>query len=350
MPLLPLVIVNPASAGNSTGGSWPRMASDLATHFGAFNCAFTEKAGDGKGLAARAAQEGRRLIIACGGDGTISEVANGILESGCKAELGILPSGTGGDFRRSLKVPARTADAARALRTGRARLMDVGRVTYLNHEGQEVSRYFLGVASFGMSTDIIERVKEKGSPKLRGARTGGRLKGKLSFAVATVQSTLSSPTASVFVQLDDRRERRLCVSNLCVANARYFGGGMKVAPDALLDDGLFDIITINEMGALKIIANAHKLYRGTHLEMEQVQQTRARIVTARPARKNEEVMIEIDGELPGRLPATFEIQPRALSVRILPGAPDAGARPTNTELTVICAEAVSDEFVPSVAV
>ena len=319
MSLLPLVIVNPAAAGNSTRGSWPAMASELATHFGAFNCAFTERAGDGKLLAARASQEGRRLIIACGGDGTISEVANGILESGCEVELGILPSGTGGDFRRSLGIPSRTADAARYLRTGRTRRIDVGRVTYLNQEGAEETRYFLGVASFGMSTDIIERVKKGGSRRLPGARSGW-LNGKLSFAAATVQSTLSSPATGVVVQLDEGQERRLTVSNLCVANARYFGGGMKVAPLAMLDDGQFDVITIGDLGTLKILANAHKLYRGTHLEMEQVHQTHARVVAARPARKNEKVMIEIDGELPGRLPARFEILPRALRVRCPKGS------------------------------
>jgi diacylglycerol kinase family enzyme len=123
------------------------------------------------------------------------------------------------------------------------------------------------------------------------------------------------PETTVFVQLDDHCERRLSVSNLCVANARYFGGGMKVAPEALLDDGFFDVVIIGDLGALKILANAHKLYRGTHLEMEQVRQSRARIVSVRPARKDEEVLIEVDGELPGRLPATFEIRPRALRVR-----------------------------------
>jgi YegS/Rv2252/BmrU family lipid kinase len=290
------------------------MASELARHFGAFNCAFTEEPGDGRRLAALGAEEGRRLIIACGGDGTVSEVANGILESGRDAELGVLPSGTGGDFRRSLQIPARTADAARLLLRGRARLMDVGRATYINHEGAEVSRYFLGVASFGMSTDIIRRVKDDGSRWLPGA-SSGRLGGKLSFAAATVRSTLSSTETNVFVRLDDSTERRLAVSNLCVANARYFGGGMKVAPDATLDDGRFDVITIGDMGALKILTNAHKLYRGTHLRMEQVHQTHARAVAARPARPNEEVLIELDGELPGRLPATFEVLPRALRVR-----------------------------------
>jgi diacylglycerol kinase (ATP) len=306
MSLLPLVIVNPASAGNSTRGSWPAMASDLAMHFGAFNCVFTAEAGDGRRLASRGAVEGRRLIIACGGDGTISEVANGILESGHDVELGILPSGTGGDFRRTLDIPTRTADAARYLRTGRARWIDVGRARYLNHKGKEESRYFLGVASFGMSTSIIERVK---------GSSANWLTGKLSFALAGARTTLSLPQTNVVVQLDDERERRLTVSNFCIANARYFGGGMKVAPDALLDDGQFDVVSINDLGALKILTNAHKLYRGTHLEMEEVHQARARIVTARAARKGEEVAIEIDGELPGRLPARFEILPRALRVR-----------------------------------
>jgi YegS/Rv2252/BmrU family lipid kinase len=314
MTLLPLVIVNPASAGNSTLGSWPAMASDLATHFGAFNCAFTERPGDGRRLAEQGAKEGRHLIIACGGDGTISEVANGILESGCDVELGILPSGTGGDFRRTLNIPTRAADAARTLRNGRTRRIDVGRATYLNHEGVEENRYFLGVASLGMSTHIIERVKDGGSRWLPATRSGW-LGGKLSFALSTAQTTLASPKTAVVVQLDEGREQRLTVSNLCVANARYFGGGMKVAPDAKLDDGQFDVITINDLGALKILTNAHKLYRGTHLEMEEVYQAHARVVVARPARKDETVAIEIDGELPGRLPATFEILPKALRLR-----------------------------------
>jgi YegS/Rv2252/BmrU family lipid kinase len=302
MTFLPLIIVNPASAGSSTRSSWPAMASDLATHFGAFNCAFTERPGDGRRLAERGAKEGRYLIIACGGDGTISEVANGILESGCDVELGILPSGTGGDFRRTLNIPTR------------ARRIDVGRATYLNHEGVEETRYFLGVASVGMSTHIIGRVKDNGSRWLPATRSGW-LGGKLSFAVATAQTTLASPKTAVVAQLDDGREQRLTISNLCIANARYFGGGMKVAPDALLDDGQFDVITINDLGALKILTNAHKLYRGTHLEMEEVYQALAKVVTARPARKDETVAIEIDGELPGRLPATFEILPKALRVR-----------------------------------
>src|ERR1051326_7944148 len=131
----PLVIVNPSSASGSTGQAWPGVASDLRSEFGSFQTAFTKVRGDAASIAADAARKGVKFIIACGGDGTISEVANGILSSGKDAELGILPSGTGGDFRRTLEIPARTRDAARILRTGRTARIDVGRVSYVDNHG-----------------------------------------------------------------------------------------------------------------------------------------------------------------------------------------------------------------------
>ncbi|HYE64938.1 MAG TPA: diacylglycerol kinase family protein [Pyrinomonadaceae bacterium] len=312
--MLPLVIVNPSSAGGATRQCWPGLASDLRTHFGPFNCSFTEKPGDGRLLAARGAREGRRLIIACGGDGTISEVANGILESGEDVELGVLPSGTGGDFRRTLGIPARTSSAARVLRTGRSRRMDVGRVSYLNGLGERESRYFLGVASFGMSGDVIERVKANGLKGLPKASPRW-LSGRLSYALAAFQTTLSLINTEVWIRLDDGPERRLTVANLCVANARYFGGGMKIAPKAKLNDGRFDVVTIGDLSALEILANAPQLYLGTHLGMQQVHHTHAERIVARPVETDEEVALEADGELVGHLPATFETLPRALRVR-----------------------------------
>ena len=125
---MPVVIVNPSSAGGTTGEAWPQIASDLRSHFGPFRVLFTKHRGDASVLANEAARKGAKFVIACGGDGTISEVANGILSSGKDAELGILPSGTGGDFRRTLEIPSRTRDAARILRTGRNARIDVGRV------------------------------------------------------------------------------------------------------------------------------------------------------------------------------------------------------------------------------
>ena len=310
----PIVIINPQSAGGATRDAWPKIASDLNQQFGAFKPIFTSSPGEGVQLAADAARKGAKLIIACGGDGTISEVANGILSSGTNAELGILPSGTGGDFRRTLKIPSRTTEAAKILRTGRTRLLDVGSVTLTNESGEHDTRYFLGVASFGMSADVIGRVKEAGDSG-RVAKLPKWLSGRLSFGLAMAETAVKSKPTRVAVQLDDDVERHLTVANLCIANARYFGGGMKIAPDAKLDDGKFDVICIGDIGAARILANAPRLYLGAHLGIPEVGHLLANKVTARPVDMDQRIEIEIDGELPGYLPATFQILPKSLHVR-----------------------------------
>src|SRR5436190_12571761 len=139
---LPLVIVNPKSASGSTRDKWSQTASDLRAHFGPFNVAFTKGPGDGIDLAQHAAESGRQFIIACGGDGTINEIANGILRSGEDVELGVLPSGTGGDFRRTLGMPLNNRAAATALRDGPTLTIDVGKAVFQDHDGREVSRFF----------------------------------------------------------------------------------------------------------------------------------------------------------------------------------------------------------------
>ena len=295
-----VVIVNPSSAGGSTGEAWPQIASDLRSHFGSFRAVFTKHRGDAAALASEAARKGAKFIIACGGDGTISEVANGILSSGKDAELGILPSGTGGDFRRTLEIPSRTRDAARILRTGRSARIDVGRVSYSDHNGNDATRYFVGVASCGMSTKVIERVKTD----------------EVSFVSALLKTAMRNEPVRLLVQLDDSHERHLVVSNLCIANARYFGGGMKIAPDAKLTDGKLDIVSIGDLSAMKIFTSAPRVYTGSHLSMPEVSHALARKITVRASDRNVEVALEVDGELPGKLPATFQIVPEALRVRV----------------------------------
>ena len=295
-----VVIVNPSSASGSTGEAWPQIASDLRSQFGAFRVLFTKKRGDAAALATEAARKGAKFIIACGGDGTISEVANGILSSGKDAELGILPSGTGGDFRRTLEIPSQSREAARILSMGRTVKIDVGRVSFVDHKGNEAMRYFVGVASCGMSTQVIERVKKE----------------KISFAASLLQAAVRTDPTRLAVQLDDSHERHLTVLNLCIANARYFGGGMKIAPDAKVTDGKFDVVGIGDLSALKIFTSAPRVYMGSHLSMPEVSHALARKVTVRAANRAVEVALEIDGELPGKLPATFQIIPEALRMRV----------------------------------
>jgi YegS/Rv2252/BmrU family lipid kinase len=312
---LPLVIVNPASADGATREDWPKFASDLRTHFGPFGVAFTEGIGHARLLSAEAAKQGTKLIIACGGDGTISEVANGIIESNKEAELGILPAGTGSDFRRSLRMPKNTAAAARALRDGRTRLVDVARVTFVNDGGERETRFCVNVASFGMSTEVLTRTASGESKKWIPGFAPRKLGSKLSYAAATVQTTLAASPIEVHVQLDDEPERRLRVAEFCVANARFYGGAMKIAPDAKLDDGWLDVVSIGDASAFRILSNAPRLYFGAHLRMDEVNHALAKQIVARPVRKDEHVAIEIDGEVVGRLPATFQVVSRALRVR-----------------------------------
>jgi diacylglycerol kinase (ATP) len=310
---LPLVIVNPRSAGGATRGNWSGTAADLRSHFGAFSAAFTRHQGHAAELAHQAANAGRRLIIACGGDGTINEVANGILRSGKYAELGIMPSGTGGDFRRSLGIPTAGRDAAAALRTGTTKTIDVGKVTFLNFENERVSRYFLNVSSFGLASSIIERVK---SSKVFDWFPVESVRGRANFAFSTLQEVLGLDPLSIRVAFDGGEERSLQTINFCVANARYFGGGMMIAPEAKLTDGMLDVVNIGDIGTAKIIANAHTLYRGTHHHLAEVHGTLARRIEVSAADPSQEIRIETDGELPGMLPALYEVIPAALRVRV----------------------------------
>ena len=311
---LPLVVVNKTSAGGATGRAWPRLASELSAHFGPFAVAFTEHAGHAREIAEREASAGREFLIACGGDGTVSEVANGILASGADAELGLLPSGTGGDFRRSLRVPRRDADAAAALRTGRTVRIDAGRVEFSNPNGERESRFFVNVASCGMGGEVIRRVKQEG-PDWLPAALPHALGGRAAFAAAAARASLSYERPTISVRLDGRPERRLAITNFCVANARYFGGGMKIAPAAKLTDGRFDVVAVGDLNTPAILANSYKLYLGTHLGMREVAHALAARVSVR-APGAERILLEVDGELVGTLPADFEILPRALRVRV----------------------------------
>jgi diacylglycerol kinase (ATP) len=311
--MLPLIIVNPKSAGGSTRENWSALASDVRAHFGPFNVAFTKAAGDGVRLAKSAAESGREFIVACGGDGTINEVANGILESGKDVEFGVLPSGTGGDFRRSLGLPRSAREAARALRDGKTKRIDVGRVTFQSHAGETVSRYFLNVSSFGLAASIIERVKSNKALDwlpLRGVR------GRASFALSTLQEVVGLDAITIRVKIDEGEERPLQTVNFCVANARYFGGGMMIAPKAKLDDGKLDVVNIGDIRTAKILLNAYTLYNGTHLDLSEVKSSLARRIEVSPTDPASEIHLETDGELPGRLPAVFEVVPSAIKVRI----------------------------------
>lgn len=302
---LPLIIVNPASASGATGRSWPGLAAQISTYFGQFNCAFTKKAGDAKEIAANAASEGRKFIIACGGDGTISEVTNGILSVEANAELGILPSGSGGDFSKTINLPKRFADAALALAKGKSELIDVGQTTFLNTKLKEETRYFINVASFGMGGEVVKR--SESSSKIFG--------GTLAYAYATLAATFSYECPEIFLECDEKPAQKWAIATVVVGNGRYFGGGMKIAPKASLDDGLLDVIVIKELSKIAMLSNTHHLYAGTHLDLPYVATTKVKKLVAKPINPKTLVRLEMDGEYVGQLPATFELKAKKILIR-----------------------------------
>lgn len=310
---LPLVIVNPKSASGSTSDKWSQTASDLRAHFGPFQVAFTESQGHGIDLAEQAANNGRQFIIACGGDGTINEIANGILRSGKDVELGVLPSGTGGDFRRTLRMPLGNRDAAAALRNGKTQCIDVGKVSFYDLNGETVSRFFVNVSSFGLAASIIKRVK---SSKAFDWLPIDGVRGRANFAVSTLREVVELDPVTIRVRIDDGEEKTLRTINFCIANARYFGGGMMIAPEAKINDGFFDVVNIGDISTAKILLNAHTLYRGTHTDLKEVKSTLAQKVEVSSFDPSTEILLETDGELPGKLPSVYNLIPKALRVRV----------------------------------
>ncbi len=302
---LPFVIVNPRSGRGTTEQSWASVAGDVRKYLGPFECEFTRERSDGIRIAEAEAKKGRRLIVAAGGDGTISEVGNGILRAGADTELGILPRGTGGDFRRTLGIPNNAAKALQRIRDGAPRLMDAGRITHIGLDGQETSRYFVNTASFGMSGEVAGKANL--SSKLFG--------GTMTYFAATLKTIFSYDHPEIMLSMDDLPAVRLKVVTVCLANGPSFGGGMKIAPDAKLNDGLLDVVIIGDMKTMSMMMNSHKLYTGSFLSLDKVKLVRAKKVSATPVNGDAEVLLEVDGETPGRLPASFEILPLALKIR-----------------------------------
>jgi diacylglycerol kinase (ATP) len=304
-----VVIVNPSSAGGRTGRRWDELASLLRAAYGEFEDCYTEGPGDGTRLCRQALREGATTVVAVGGDGSINEVMNGFFGEdgrpiGDAAALGVIPLGTGGDFIRSIGVPRDPIAAARALAGAAPRRVDVGRVRYTDHQGATATRHFINVASFGIAGLVDKYVNESRKS----------MNGTLAFALATLRAGVTYSNTQVRVRTDEGEWRTGPIYNVSVANGRFFGGGMKVAPEARLDDGALELIRFGDMGLFDLLRDGMDLYSGRHVELAKVSTARVRTVEAEPA-DGAEVLLDVDGEQPGKLPARFEILPSAIALR-----------------------------------
>ena len=220
-----------------------------------------------------------------------------------RVELAVVHRGTGGDFVRTFEIPHKLEAALDVARGTTTRAVDLGRATYRTWEGAEETKWFANAASAGLSGAVAKRVNE----------TGKALGGKVSYAWSTVAVFTRWRNAQLTVEVGDEK-RSGSMYDVIVANGRYIGGGMKITPDAEPDDGAFDVLLIGDISKADLVRNLPKLYRGTHLphpKAEVLRGATASIDAAIP------LPVQLDGEQPGTTPATFEVVPRALRLRVL---------------------------------
>jgi YegS/Rv2252/BmrU family lipid kinase len=301
------VIVNPESAKGQTRKRWSQIKEGIRHVIKEFRYEFTEKPFQAIELARAAIKDGAELVIGVGGDGTMNEVANGFYEEqkiiNPEATLGIVPSGTGCDLTRSLNIPPKLKDALSVITQAPSNAMDVGRVAFLSNSGETQERLFLNVADFGVGGEVVRKVNQK------------RMERKTSSYVRCLISTMIQyKNKRVRIKVDGRELPRQEYLIGAVANGRIFGKGMKIAPQARLDDGLFDFVFVKSMKFLEFCLHGWKLMNGTHLSHPKISLIRSRKIEAKPE-ENETVLLELDGEQLGKLPATFEIIPQSLLIK-----------------------------------
>lgn len=301
-----LLIVNPASARGTTGKRWRRIESHLRELGLDFDAALTSEPAQAVHMARAAIQDGRPLVVACGGDGTVNEVANGFFDGEdpirTVTRMGVLPLGTGGDFRRTFGIPLRLEPAAAVLRAGRSRRIDAGRVSYRSEDGVPGSCHFVNIADAGIGGEVVHRVNH--GLKLLG--------GSVTFMLATVVSFARWRNKRMSVTVDGTTHE-IVGQQVVVANCQYFGGGMRMAPEAQPDDGLFDVILVGDVGPIENLRGLSRIRSGTHLEAGNPKLTLARgkrVEVTSPER----VRLDVDGEQPGLLPAVFEVVPGAIEL------------------------------------
>jgi YegS/Rv2252/BmrU family lipid kinase len=297
------VIINPAAGARSTFRKWPRI-SQLLKHIGlSFDYQYTEGVGHAIELAREAASNGYQKLVAVGGDGTVNEVANGILHvtSARETALGVISTGTGSDFARSVGIPRYYVSACSSLTSSRRLVIDVG-VVECQKNGKSIRRFFVNAAGVGFDAAVAGTTERL--PKHFG--------GTIPYLTGLFYTLSNYRNKPVVLRIGDSLEEARILS-LVVANGSYFSGGMKVAPEAGLTDNLLDVVVIGDIGKFDLMKSLPMVYKGTHGNHPKVTMAKA---TAVSTESSEPVLVHADGEVVGEGPASFWIMPGALSIVI----------------------------------
>ena len=297
------VIVNPVAGAGRTAKKWPQIMSLLKGIGLHFEHDITEAPGHAIELAKSAVGKGYRLVVSVGGDGTINEIVNGLHDAGSMADvmLGIISTGTGSDYIRTIGISPRHVEACQCFVSPRKITVDLGVVEYFDR-GQAVRRLFVNFAGLGFDAEVVKATTQR-----------FKYLGSLpSYLLGLLTTLVCYQNKRVTLKLDGQtEERKVCV--VLMGNGRYGGGGMLATPHADLMDGLLDVLIIDDLSKPDLLWSLPRVYRGTHLTHPKVTVKRAREVEILPT---EPMSLQADGELLGEIPARFGVIPAALNVII----------------------------------
>ncbi|MGB8223505.1 MAG: diacylglycerol kinase family protein [Polyangiales bacterium] len=303
-PSKTIVIANPMARHGFVGEHWPELSTQIRQALGPVDLQLTDCRGDGLRMGKEAIARGVQTIVSFGGDGTHSEIVDGIMQSGLSKEvaLGILHAGTGGDFRRMIPGADELASACAVIRNQPAVPIDIGWVQYVHDDGHAAGRFFLNITSMGMG-GLVDRFV---------AASKSKSSGKAKYFKAVLRAQMQYKPARIRMRIDGKDEGEHDISNLCVCNGRWAGGGMMFAPDAHVADGMFDVVLLRATSTLRGLPVMAGLYKGTHVRSPIVSTYRGRHVQVDMVANT--AWMDIDGEAPGVGPAEFRIHEGALRV------------------------------------
>lgn len=303
------IIVNPRAGSGAAKRRIPEISRALGRRGLAHDVKETAGPGDASRLATQARDDGVDCIAVVGGDGTVNEISQAYLGADGQPvpgpDIAIIPAGTGGDFRKTFELSDDVRVAVERLATAEPRPLDLGILELTADDGKPCRRAFLNITSFGLG-GLTDRIVNQ-SPKWMG--------GTAAFYLGALRAMLAYRNARVVVRVDGEEVHRGPILNVAMANGRYFGGGMMVAPNADPSDGSFDVVVLGDMTRVEALRLTGKIYKGTHLDSPKVTVKRGSVVEAEPVRADAQVLIDMDGETPGRLPLKARVAAGALRIR-----------------------------------
>ncbi len=297
------VIVNPTAGAGATGKRWPHVKKLLEENGVCFDQDITEAPGHATELAKLAVGKGYGLVVSVGGDGTVHEIVNGLCAAGANGTvmLGIISTGTGKDYIKTVGIPRACEEACHCLCNPRKMVVDLGTVEYINNGCME-KRIFVNFAGLGLDAEIVKST----------TRRFKALGGMPSYLMGVFSSLVMHHNKDVTIVFDGKAEKRR-VDEVLVNNGKYGGGGMMPAPDADLRDGILDVLIINAASKPELIWSLPRIYKGTHGTHPKVTMRRAKTIEVQAAQP---MLVQADGELLGEAPARFQVLPSALTVAV----------------------------------